>query len=81
MKKTVEPHMWVLSRDTTGAFLVTIGHPYDAASVIKRRFSGLDKEQLLRDWVKDEMLMQVSVNMVVDLTGLGLVPDTLVKYC
>lgn len=73
VKKTVAPHMWVLSKDSAGGYLVTIGSPADSGSTIKARFSGANAREELRLWVKYDM--PASQDHAVDLTGLGLVPE------
>lgn len=70
-------HMWYLSKDTTGAYLVTVGSPTQSGSVIKARFSGAEGLQELRLWVKHDM---VSEDHVVDETCLGLVPENYTRW-
>lgn len=73
VKKKVTGWMWVISKDPTGAYLVTIGDPRGSGSKIKARLS--DKEDL-KDWVRNNVGRTVSPNHIIDLTGLHLVPDT-----
>jgi len=73
VKKKVTGWMWVISKDSTGAYLVTIGDPRGSGSKIKARLS--DKEDL-KDWVRNNVGRTVSPNHIIDLTGLHLVPDT-----
>lgn len=69
-KKQVAPHMWVISKDSGGGYIVTIGDPHDPASKIRQRFSGRGAKEELRQWVKYELLGKVSEDHVVDKTGL-----------
>lgn len=65
----IAPHMWVISKDSTGKYIVTIGDPMLASSTLKRRFSS--KADLL-DWTKYDMPSAVSPTHIIDRTGLGL---------
>ena len=62
-------HMWVISKDSTGKYIVTIGDPRLGSSTLKRRFQTAAD---LRDWVKYDMRDVVSPTHVHDATGLGL---------
>jgi hypothetical protein len=75
VKKKMEPHHWVLSKDSGGGYLVTIGDPRKSSSKIIARFSGHNAKEELRLWVKYEMPRKVSEDHVFDATGLKLVPE------
>ena len=75
VKKKMEPHHWVLSKDSSGAYLVTIGDPRKSSSKIVARFSGKDGKSELKQWVKYEMPRKVSEDHVFDATGMKLVPE------
>jgi len=66
----IPPHMWVISKDGTGAYIVTIGDPTKGGSTMKRRFSGSDKKNEINEWVRDNVGQAVSPNHIMDLTGL-----------
>jgi hypothetical protein len=72
VKKKPAPHMWFLSRDSAGGFLVTIGDPRNPGSKIKERFSDAAD---LKDWVRYEVGNKVSPDHVYDATKLKLVPN------
>lgn len=77
LKKKVTDWMWVISKDSTGAFLVTLGDPRKPGSKVKARFSDPDTAKSeIKYWVKDNVGKKVSPNHIIDLTGLRLVPDT-----
>ena len=77
IKKKVTDWMWVLSKDSAGGFIVTLGDPKKSSSKIKARFSDKDSaKQELKSWVKDNVGKKVSPNHIIDLTGQKLVPDT-----
>lgn len=65
----IAPHMWVISKDATGRFIVSIGDPRESTSTLKRRFATLAD---LKAWVKYDMPQVVSPTRVHDATGLGL---------
>lgn len=65
----IAPHMWVISKDSTGRFIVSIGDPRKSTSTLKRRFATLAD---LKSWVKYDMPQVVSPTHVHDATGLGL---------
>lgn len=79
-KKELESHMWVLSKDSSGAFLVTIGDPRKGSSKIKQRFSGPGAKQDLEGWIKYDMRRVVSEDHVYDMTGLKLVPENYSQF-
>lgn len=65
----VAPHIWVISKDTTGAYIVSIGDPLFATSTLKQRFSGKHKKQEMADWVRDNVGTNVSRSHIVDWTS------------
>ena len=74
-KKQITDWMHVISKDSGGAFLVTLGDPKKSSSKIKGRFS--DKQTAkaeLKDWVKDNVGRKISPNHVIDISGQKLVP-------
>lgn len=75
VKKRPDAHMWFLSKDSGGGYLVTIGDPERPSSKIVQRFSGKSGKQELTMWVKYEMPDKVGVDHVFDATGLHLVPE------
>lgn len=75
VKKRPDPHMWFLSKDSGGGYMVTIGDPERPSSKIVQRFSGKNGKQELTMWVKYEMGDKVSQDHVFDATGLRLVPE------
>ena len=75
VKKKQEPHHWVLSKDSSGAYMVTIGDPRKSSSKIVVRFSGKDGKNELKQWVKYDMPRKVSEDHVFDATGMKLVPE------
>lgn len=77
-KKVVAPHMWVISRNSAGWFMVTLGDSENADSVLKRIFR---TEDSIRRWVADHVDSTISVDHVIDTTGLGLVPDDCSELC
>jgi len=72
-KKQVTDWMWVISKDSAGGFIVTIGDPKKHGSKIKARFSGGSAKLDLKDWVRDNVGKKVSPNHVIDITGQNLV--------
>lgn len=64
----VAPHMWVISKDGTGAYIVSIGDPSFKSSTLKRRFSGKDKKAEMAEWVRDNVGTAVSRSHIVDWT-------------
>lgn len=72
VKKKMAPHMWVISKDSAGGYLVTIGDPRKTGS--KTKFRTSDKDEI-RHWAKYEMPDKVSQDHVFDATGMKLVPD------
>ncbi len=64
----VAPHMWVISKDGTGAYIVSIGDPTFKGSTLKRRFSGKDKRAEMAEWVRDNVGSAVSRTHIVDWT-------------
>jgi len=76
-KKKVTDWMWVISKDSAGGFIVTLGDPKKSGSKIKARFSDKDSaKDELRDWVRDNVGKAVSPNHIIDISGQKLVPDT-----
>lgn len=75
VKKKPDAHMWFLSKDSGGGYLVTMGDPERPSSKIVQRFSGPSGKQELAHWVKYEMQDKVSQDHVFDATGLHLVPE------
>jgi len=71
VKKQVTQWMFVISKDSGGGFLVTLGDPRKTTSDIKLRTT--DKADL-KDWVHDNVGRKISPNHVIDLTRLRLVP-------
>jgi hypothetical protein len=69
----IPPHMWVISKDSTGAYIVTIGDPRQPGSKIKARFSGATRRDDLKDWVRDNVGTAVSPTHMMDMSGLNLV--------
>jgi hypothetical protein len=63
--------MWAIAPDATG-YVVSIGDPRKGGSKIQHHFTTADD---LKWWVKDEVGNKVSEDHIVDLTGMGLVPD------
>jgi hypothetical protein len=45
VKKKPDAHMWFLSKDSGGGYLVTIGDPERSSSKIVQRFSGPSGKQ------------------------------------
>jgi hypothetical protein len=74
-KKKVAPHMWVISKDSGGGYIVTIGDPKKSSSTIKQRFSGPGAKQELKLWAKYEIGKTLSADHVVDISGMKLVPE------
>jgi hypothetical protein len=75
VKKKVAPHMWVLSKDSSGSYMVTIGDPRKSSSTIKQRFSGKSGKGDMKSWVGYEVGKTLSPDHVIDLTGMKLVPE------
>lgn len=76
IKKTMAPHMWVISRDSAGGYIVTMGDPSKSSSKIKQSFHESDaKDELLR-WVKYNIGKggKVAEDHVIDQTGLKIAP-------
>jgi len=73
VKKQVTQWMYVISRDSGGGFLVTLGDPRKTTSDIKLRTT--DRNDL-KDWIHDNVGRKISPNHIIDLTRLRLVPDT-----
>ena len=66
MKKSIPAYMWVISRDSSGAYIVSIGDPYQSNSTLVRRFRS---KADLKDWVKYDMPELVSPKHVYDTVG------------
>ena len=75
IKKRMLPHMWVISKDSTGAYIVTIGDPKRHGSTMKQRFSGQHAKSELKLWARDTIGRKLSADHVLDVSGLKLVPD------
>jgi len=72
--KQVAPHMHVISKDSSGAYTVSIGDPTKGESTLKRRFSGPTAQSDLRDWARENLGQTISHNHAIDKTGLDLTP-------
>jgi len=71
-RKEVTGWMWVISKDSTGAILITLGDPRKPSSKIKARFSDPETAKWeLGTWERDNIGRKVSPNHVIDLTGLA----------
>jgi hypothetical protein len=74
IKKRMLPHMWVISKDAAGGYLITLGDPKKPGTKIKHRFSGKSAKHDIKDWVKYNVGKKVSADHVLDVSGLKLVP-------
>jgi hypothetical protein len=74
IKKTMAPHMWVISRDSAGGYIVTIGDPSKSSSKIKESFHESDAKDELVRWARYNIGKKVSEDHVIDQTGLKLAP-------
>jgi hypothetical protein len=75
VKKELKPHMWVISKDSAGGYIVTMGSPKKPGSRIKVRFSGDGAKAELKYWVKYDMPKQLSEDHIIDMSGLKLIPE------
>ena len=76
-KKRVTDWMHVISRDSTGAYIVTRGDPAKAGSQILARFSDPETQKYeIENWVRGNIGKRISHNHAIDITGQKLVPDT-----
>lgn len=80
VKKELKPHMWVISKDSAGGYIVTMGSPKKPGSRIKVRFSGDGAKDELKYWVKYDMPKQVNEDHMIDMTGLKLIPEFYTKW-
>lgn len=80
IKKTMAPHMWVVSRDPAGGYLVTIGDPKKSSSKIKQSFHGSDAKDELLYWAKYNIGKKVSEDHIIDQTGLKLAPTEYTQW-
>ena len=74
-KKVVTDWMWVISKDSGGGYIITLGDPKKSSSKIKARFSGKKSEvkNELKLWLRDNK-NKVSPNHIIDISGMKLVP-------
>ncbi len=70
VRKKPTDHMWYIAKIARNAWVISIGDPRKSSSKIRRTFHNEDE---LRDWAKYDMPDEVSLNHVIDRSGLGLV--------
>ena len=76
LQKQVADWMWVISKDSAGGYIITLGDPHKSGSKVKFRASGESYKDELKDWVRDNVGKKVSPNHIMDTTTLRLVSDT-----